>query len=420
MNGALKHLILTDESTWYMADGLPEIAMAKQKKDWWSGVIEGHAEIDVDVLEGEKFLDKKMMDRLRTRKAKEKANKIATRVDPLSIEEMQSFYKAERKRIMANHEKHFESRIFALWTKKARIAAGLPGSFSSLSNVCTPIRCVENLPKCTLRSKVDPSVMDNLYEQARLDTKKIYDSHIKGLDLRLGIVAATNRLSPRVYESAMLDAKPGEVWKFVFPVKKAVGINVLSSTCSVDHGVGMPFETKNKAGVVETYMLSSLSHHFRRVTWTLVDRSHPLKTSAAVHTITLRTETSSGKTFIQFESEYSKDASQEILAESHVSKLDFFDWIPSRIARLQDAKACIQHRNHVEGKNGKQETKEVLSNNDVNKINHVKKIGVHQGMDEKTIAYGKKESKRTFSKKSTSPNREQIKPTWAEDIEIIS
>jgi len=253
VQGVLKHIIVTDECTWYMASGLPEILLTKQEHEWWSGVIEGDAEIDVALMEGETFLDEKILDKLKTRRAREKTEDMLRSKKLVPLEELQEYYSSKIKR----EESDFatikrDQRAFALWTRNAREIAGLPLGYSSLGSVCSPIRCIEQAPKCSLRTRVDSDTMDRIREEAYKEVDASHQRRLQGLRRRLEISKSVTPLSTYVCQTAVLPAACAEVWKLVMPISHvAAPCRLVLSSCRRNHGVGKTFKIKTKAKITE-------------------------------------------------------------------------------------------------------------------------------------------------------------------------
>mmetsp|Transcript_33183 Transcript_33183/g.53893 ORF Transcript_33183/g.53893 Transcript_33183/m.53893 type:complete len:516 (+) Transcript_33183:68-1615(+) len=370
IDGKLKDLVLTDECTWYFSDGLPELLLTKQKHEWWSGVIEGDPEIDVDLAEGETFLDEKMMDRLKSKKAKERMDEIQSSKRPMSLDQLKEFYECQLSREKELFTKKRDSRAFALWTRKAREMAGLSLDYSSIGSVCSPIRCVEKQSKCSLRSKIDPEEMDNLHTESQKEVDAQHKEYIRGLETRLEIIKrgqegpagesvgerkdgrslGVKPLSTEVSQSALLPASREKVWRLVMPVTKIAGPGrVVLSTCRSDHKVGMTFKIKTKAKITEKYVLRTLSNTEYKYTYELLSRSEPIEASVT-HSVQLKpvvclqpeienhpssTTDSSDEENCELiiESSFNKGASSALLAQSNIDKLDFFDLVRRKLRK---------------------------------------------------------------------------------------
>lgn len=132
LSGSLPDLAIAGDCTWYLSeDRLPQLIITKFRHEWWSCVLNGDPKIDVDILEGEKFLDEKYLDRLRARKAQERAEAMAKAGGPKNLEELRKVYAEKLTRVKTEHKKRKDTRAFVLWTRKARAMAGLSTDFRS-------------------------------------------------------------------------------------------------------------------------------------------------------------------------------------------------------------------------------------------------------------------------------------------------
>jgi len=74
IDGDLPQKILVGESLWFVTDGAVEINLAKSidGEKWWSCAVLGDPEIDVSLIEGEKYLDKSLIERIKREKKEKK------------------------------------------------------------------------------------------------------------------------------------------------------------------------------------------------------------------------------------------------------------------------------------------------------------------------------------------------------------
>jgi len=88
--------------------------------------------------------------------------------------------------------------------------------------------------------------------------------------------------------------------------------------------VGGVRRVQYKDGMVQRIKLLELSEAHYFVTYDVITSEPPLTYSGATHTIKLRRVTEEPQTFIQFTSDYAKDAGADVIADSHFKKLEFF------------------------------------------------------------------------------------------------
>ena len=70
LQGKLGGRIDTEQSVWSLCDGILEIELAKAKtsQNWWKYFIEGGEEIDMELIEGSKYLDDSLLQKIKDRK----------------------------------------------------------------------------------------------------------------------------------------------------------------------------------------------------------------------------------------------------------------------------------------------------------------------------------------------------------------
>jgi len=64
-------------STWWIDGETVEFLLHKVLKGNWKSVIPGHPEVDLDLLEGSKYLDDSLLKRIQAEKARKKAEDAA-------------------------------------------------------------------------------------------------------------------------------------------------------------------------------------------------------------------------------------------------------------------------------------------------------------------------------------------------------
>jgi len=73
IDGDLGGKVKKDECTWYLVDGSTvELTFQKVGKDWWKSAIVGEAEIDLDLIEGSKYLDDSLLKKIKEQKQQQK------------------------------------------------------------------------------------------------------------------------------------------------------------------------------------------------------------------------------------------------------------------------------------------------------------------------------------------------------------
>jgi len=135
-------------------------------------------------------------------------------------------------------------------------------------------------------------------------------------------------MATRVYESSIIAANTDAVWAAIkpldfhfLPTVKSVELEDKNSTA---HTVGTIRKVTYRDGSVQRVKLQELSDAQRFVTWEVVASDPPVTYSSVIHTVKLRRVTEDGHTFIEFTSDYAKDAKNDVIVDSKYKKLDFF------------------------------------------------------------------------------------------------
>jgi len=130
-----------------------------------------------------------------------------------------------------------------------------------------------------------------------------------------------------VYESAIIEAPIDRVWAAVKPVDfhflKSVSKHSLLDKANANT-VGGVREILYKDNTKQSLRLLELSEAQRFVTWDVIASLPALTYSSVIHTVKLRRVTEDNHTFVQFTSDYSKDANQDVILDSKYKKTEFF------------------------------------------------------------------------------------------------
>jgi len=100
--------------------------------------------------------------------------------------------------------------------------------------------------------------------------------------------------------------------------------------------VGSVRRVSYRDGTVQLLKLSALNDSTRALTWDIYMSEPPVQYSSAVHTLRLRRVTVGNQTVIELLSDYSKDASLEVIEDSKYKKLEFIKAL--RVAASAKAK----------------------------------------------------------------------------------
>jgi len=130
-----------------------------------------------------------------------------------------------------------------------------------------------------------------------------------------------------VYESQCIDAPVETVWKLIRSLKW-VFMEKTINNCSLEVGkadaeVGSIRKVEYNDGTVQRIRVLGMSDIEHSVTYDLIQSDPPITYTAVEHTIKLHRITVGNRTFVCFLSNFSRDANQEALADSHYKKVEF-------------------------------------------------------------------------------------------------
>eukprot|EP00008_Paramoeba_atlantica_P013294 CAMPEP_0201481602 /NCGR_PEP_ID=MMETSP0151_2-20130828/5872_1 /ASSEMBLY_ACC=CAM_ASM_000257 /TAXON_ID=200890 /ORGANISM="Paramoeba atlantica, Strain 621/1 / CCAP 1560/9" /LENGTH=106 /DNA_ID=CAMNT_0047863889 /DNA_START=152 /DNA_END=472 /DNA_ORIENTATION=+ len=74
IDGKFPHAIRLDESQWFLETDTQRLVLElyKPKEVWWSALIVGDEEIDIDLIEGSKYLDDSLLKKVKAAKQQKK------------------------------------------------------------------------------------------------------------------------------------------------------------------------------------------------------------------------------------------------------------------------------------------------------------------------------------------------------------
>jgi len=79
IDGKLGGEIKVDDSAWCLDNDVIEMTLQKSDKKWWASVIIGDEEIDVDLIEGSKYLDANLLQKVKNSKLEKKESERKAR-----------------------------------------------------------------------------------------------------------------------------------------------------------------------------------------------------------------------------------------------------------------------------------------------------------------------------------------------------
>jgi len=134
-------------------------------------------------------------------------------------------------------------------------------------------------------------------------------------------------MSTHVYESAVIKAPLSVVWEKVRPIDFKFNAAVKSSELvggASSSEVGGVRKITYADKTVQSIKLTELSDATHSITYELIESKPAITVMSAVHTINLRRITHDNSTLVEFVSDFSRDASHEVTADSKFKKLEFF------------------------------------------------------------------------------------------------
>jgi glutathione S-transferase len=139
-------------------------------------------------------------------------------------------------------------------------------------------------------------------------------------------------MSTTVWESFHLRAPIDRVWPLVRPATFAYLPTVADADTKDAHTeVGGSRTVRYKDGTVQTLRITHLSELDHSIGWDLVSSAPATTFSAQSHTVRLRTVTETSSTFIEWTTQFSADASQEVLQDAKFKQIDNFTAIANAL-----------------------------------------------------------------------------------------
>jgi hypothetical protein len=134
-------------------------------------------------------------------------------------------------------------------------------------------------------------------------------------------------MATRVWESAILGAPIDVVWRLIRPLTFAYHPNVRGTEVEekkLASEVGAVVRVSYKDTTVQRLRVVELSDAGYSVSWDLVESIPPVAVTGATHTVKLRRITDVNGTFIEWTTDFSKDAGQDIIQDQRFKQKDHF------------------------------------------------------------------------------------------------
>jgi len=132
-------------------------------------------------------------------------------------------------------------------------------------------------------------------------------------------------MATRVHESGPIAAPVDKVWSLVRPLDFSFLPTVANSIVEGNENpskVGSVRRVSYKDGTVQLLKITEINDATRSVTWDVIMSEPPVPYTSAVHTLRLRRVTVGGQTVVELISDYSNDASLEVIEDSRYKKLE--------------------------------------------------------------------------------------------------
>jgi len=148
-------------------------------------------------------------------------------------------------------------------------------------------------------------------------------------------------MATRVWESAILAANVDAVWRLVRPLTFSYHPNVATSEVEEKKPaseVGAVVRVAYKDSTVQRLKVVELSDSGYSVSWELVESIPAVTVMGVTHTIKLRRITDVGHTFIEWTTDFSKDAGQDVIVDARFKQKDHFSALAAAVEPKHEEK----------------------------------------------------------------------------------
>jgi len=148
-------------------------------------------------------------------------------------------------------------------------------------------------------------------------------------------------MATRVWESAVISQPVSAVWALVRPLTFAYNPNVSSTEVEdkkIASEVGAVVRVTYRDGTVQRVKVVELSDATYSVSWEVVESIPPVAYLGSIHSIRLRRVTDSNHTFIEWTTDFSKDASQEVIQDQRFKQKENFTAMTSALEGKEEVK----------------------------------------------------------------------------------
>jgi len=147
-------------------------------------------------------------------------------------------------------------------------------------------------------------------------------------------------MSSRVWQSCIIDATIDRVWAVIrpldlvyLPTVSTVELDAKDREDTVGTERTIYYNVNNKERTVQRIRLLELSDSRHEISWEIVSSTPPIDFLSANYTIRLRRVTESSKTFLEMTSDFSRDASPNVIEDARYKQKDHFKYIAIEAAK---------------------------------------------------------------------------------------
>jgi len=152
-------------------------------------------------------------------------------------------------------------------------------------------------------------------------------------------------MATRVWESAIIHAPVSAVWALIRPLTFSFNSHVRSTEVEDKKSaseVGSVVKVTYKDGTIQKLKVVELSDSTYAVSWELEESIPAVTVSGAHHTIRLRRVTDGNATFIEWTTDFAKDASQEVIQDQRCKQKENFTSMTAALEHKSEGKEEIK------------------------------------------------------------------------------
>jgi hypothetical protein len=147
-------------------------------------------------------------------------------------------------------------------------------------------------------------------------------------------------MATRVWESAIINAPIDDVYNAIRPLDFKYNPSVSSAGVEEKKSaseVGAVIRVQYKDNTVQRIKTTEISDASHSVTWELIESVPPVPILSVVHTVKLRRVTENNSTFIEWITDFSKDADSNVIADARFKQKDNFNALEKYVSSKKKA-----------------------------------------------------------------------------------